>query len=1004
MKKISFVFLLATLLFCLPSPGFAQWVRQYPLDKLEPVLDISLHSDDFGFAVGNNDLILRLDASTDEWSLLGSWNKGWQLKTVDYLEGTNGTFVAAGGNGLIISMDAGDTWTEIAGAPTGIHTLKILSTTEILVSSNVGVYLWENNGWTNLNLPVSINVLNGFILDRNHIWAFTNDAAPVTYYTTNGGGSWSINSDIGRPDVMRFYNAQYGIATDGRMVFKTVNGGQNWTLISNNALANTVNDLAFGSSPGVLIGATLNAKPGISLDSGRTWITQTTPLINNRSYSVATRSDSEFLIGNDLSGVMQTINAGVTWEEKCGPTRNIVQDMHFVDRQTGYACGAKGMLLRTSDGGTHWEDISFGARSHLAIQGLNANDLWMGASQRIFHSDNNGTTWTEKFVTSGSGINDVLPISSSRILAVSSTGIIYLSTDSGASWDTAYAEVGNQQLRSVAKIDNQRYMVTGFNGIILRSDDQGATWNLVTIPEPALQFEQSYFLGNEGWLVTSSFKKSMWHTTDAGNTWDTIPLPIDRFWDGVYFITPDTGIITCHTSVEGRAYITFNGGLNWSSSYITPFPLGGVTGVPNPNGTAWIFGYGSDIEVLPYCNSLPVISDFVGELFPCEKDTITYSISSQNIDQYFWSFPPGWTILGDANQPIIDVVVGKTSGNISVLGTNVCGFSGQLSYSASANLLPVLSVPTGDQAPCEGLILNYSVNETAVDDYVWTVPADWTIMGNSNKATIQVQVGSMPGEIAVIGTNPCGVTGPVSIAVIPKIRPRMHSVSGDAESCGGTIATYIADDEYADQIVWTYPFDWEVVGASDQSEIQLRVGNASGVVAATAVNECGMSAIAEITVMSLFVPVVSLVPHPEYLLSLTITGSAYQWYKDGQPISGATGPEYTVTETGEYYATVLTDNGCYATSNSANVIITATADAKTILPLRIFPNPVDDQFFVDGIENEYTYSILDFTGRTLDRNVTNEKYVSVSSLTEGVYVIRIEQEGKVYMTRFVVMK
>lgn len=116
-------------------------------------------------------------------------------------------------------------------------------------------------------------------------------------------------------------------------------------------------------------------------------------------------------------------------------------------------------------------------------------------------------------------------------------------------------------------------------------------------------------------------------------------------------------------------------------------------------------------------------------------------------------------------------MVGKTSGNISVLGTNVCGFSGQLSYSASANLLPVLSVPTGDQAPCEGLILNYSVNETAVDDYVWTVPADWTIMGNSNKATIQVQVGSMPGEIAVIGTNPCGVTGPVSIAVIPKFAP-----------------------------------------------------------------------------------------------------------------------------------------------------------------------------------------------------------------------------------------
>ena len=458
--------LIASLLFCLPLPILAQWERQYPLKKLDPVFDIALHEDDFGFAAGNNDLILRLNKATGKWDLLDNWEKGWVFKAVDYLEGTNGAFVAAGGNGMIVSTNGGGSWTEIAGAPVGIHALKIFSTTEILVSSNVGVFLWENNGWTNLNLPVSLNILDGFILDRNHIWAFTNDAIPVTYYTTNGGSNWSVNSDIGRPDVMRFYNTQYGVATDGRMVFNTVDGGQHWTLVSNNAIANTVNGIAFGDSPGVLMAATLNAKPGISLDSGRTWTSQTTGLINSRSYSVASKSDSEFWIGNDLTGVMKTTDAGIIWKETCGPVRNIVQDLHFVDRQIGYACGAKGMLLRTADGGTHWEDISFGARSHLAIHGLSANDLWMGAAQRIFHSDDNGTTWTEKLVTSGSGVNDILPISSSRILAVTSTGIIYLSTDGGANWDTTYADGGNQQLRSVAKIDNQRYMVTGFNGNI----------------------------------------------------------------------------------------------------------------------------------------------------------------------------------------------------------------------------------------------------------------------------------------------------------------------------------------------------------------------------------------------------------------------------------------------------------------------------------------------------------------------------------------------------------
>ena len=396
--------------------------------------------------------------------------------------------------------------------------------------------------------------------------------------------------------------------------------------------------------------------------------------------------------------------------------------------------------------------------------------------------------------------------------------------------------------------------------------------------------------------------------------------------------------------------------------------------------------------------------DFTGDLFPCENDTVTYSVSSQNIDQYFWNFPGGWTILGDPNQATVEVLVGKGPGTISVLGTNVCGFSGQLSYNASVHLLPTLGGVFGDAAPCEGIILNYTIDHSHVDDFTWTIPTDWSIIGNTNAASIQVMVGVLQGEISVVGLNQCGQTPSEILAVSPKLRPIMHGVSGDAESCGGTIATYVADVENADQIGWTYPFNWEVIGAPDQPVIQLRVGDASGVIAATSINTCGMSTAAEIIVMSLFVPTVSLVPHASYLLSLSITGNAFQWYKDGQPIPGATDPEYTVTESGEYYATVLTDNGCFATSNTANVIITSNADAKAILPLRIFPNPVNDQFYVDGIQNEYTYSIVDFTGKTADRNVTSEKYISVASLTEGVYVIRIEQKGNLYQARFAVMK
>jgi photosystem II stability/assembly factor-like uncharacterized protein len=989
-----------SIILCLVHSVSAQWVRQYPMKKLEHVLDIVVTPDGYGFAVGNNDLVLRKVGN--QWQLREGPNKNWDLKAVDHLENTLGTFVAVGGQGLLLSQDAGLNWEEIPNAPSGIHAIKILSPTRVLVSSGNGVFVWENQDWTDLNLPVTSGVGDACILDEDHIWCFTTGTNPVIYYTSNGGDTWSMNSDIDRPDVVRFYNTQYGVALDGREVFHSENGGLTWTSISNNIIHNSSYDLTFGSSPNVLMAATFNGEPTITQDSGKTWTKFQLGTINERNYSIASASDEIFWVGNDISSIMLTTDAGETWTETSGPQRALIYDVNFTTRAEGIAVGNFGTVLRTLDGGTQWQEVPFDStRTGWSVHGLNSNDLWLGANRGgIFHSSDKGLTWTER-VNFGSGsINDILAISATRILAVSTAGIIYLTNDAGATWDTVYQT--NNQIRSIARIDNQRYMATGFNGLLLKSNNQGDTWTPVTPPEAGLQYEQSQFIGDEGWLVTSSFKNTMWHSTNAGDTWTPLTLPIDRFWDGLYFITPDTGIVVSRSNVEGRAYITFNGGMNWQSGYITDFPFFGVSGLPNPNGTAWIFGFGSDIEVLPYCNAFPVIGDFAGDLFPCENDTVEYSISSQDVDVYNWSFPSDWQIIGDANNDTVHVEVGRNSGNVSIIGSNICGFSGQLSFSAGASWLPVISGIIADPTLCTGSVITFTAEETDVDFFAWSVPADWSILGSPNQSSANIIIGTESGFVSVEGTNQCGSTGIISMEYFPSPLPTISLISADLTPCPGDTVVISFDS----QIDNTYNFnsvgleDWTLINSAAPKTIRIIAGNNPGTLNIFASNNCGNGGPLSLEFAPELVPQAGIFNNGPQLYSLS-QGIAYQWYLDGEPIPGATTDTITPLVSGEYTLLVTYENGCSDLSFGVFVVISGIFNPLVTLPLDLYPMPVNDVLYLKNIENEYRYMVLDYTGKEVMQNVANENKISVSELAKGIYLLKVEQGTRIYMGRFV---
>ena len=124
-------------------------------------------------------------------------------------------------------------------------------------------------------------------------------------------------------------------------------------------------------------------------------------------------------------------------------------------------------------------------------------------------------------------------------------------------------------------------------------------------------------------------------------------------------------------------------------------------------------------------------------------------------------------------------------------------------------------------------------------------------------------------------------------------------------------------------------------------------------------------------------------------ITASATGATYHWINcaDNQPINGATNASFTPTQNGSY-AVVVTQNGCSATSNCVT-ISTVGLEALAQIGWNVYPNPANDQLFID-VNEAVNVSIIDMTGKMIQQEELKpgNNIIQVSSLTPGVYFIK----------------
>jgi len=129
--------------------------------------------------------------------------------------------------------------------------------------------------------------------------------------------------------------------------------------------------------------------------------------------------------------------------------------------------------------------------------------------------------------------------------------------------------------------------------------------------------------------------------------------------------------------------------------------------------------------------------------------------------------------------------------------------------------------------------------------------------------------------------------------------------------------------------------------------------------------------------------------------------SAYLWYYNGSPISGASGIDYTPTQGGSYYVEVINSSGC--SGQSSPIQFSGVGINEIDNNLSIFPNPTS------GIINIVTESKVEFVsvyntiGKKENIEIRNNK-LDLSNLNNGIYFINLSTRGEIITKKIILSK
>jgi gliding motility-associated-like protein len=357
----------------------------------------------------------------------------------------------------------------------------------------------------------------------------------------------------------------------------------------------------------------------------------------------------------DSGRIYHTINGGTTWDDRSFAGVSVDGfDIEFKDNMNGWACGAFGMLLRTTTGGGTFDWTPVLIDENVIFKDVHMIDLSNGyicgidtsegaPTGALYKTTDGGVTWTYQAAPGGQGFYaiDIPDGDLSNVVVSGKNNHIVYSNNGGASWDfatTSGASLPNPMIwRSVYMYDGTFGMMVGTNHIYAETFDGGQSWTPdVSASIPGVMMDIDAIFGGTVFSILMCGNLGFTWSEDDGISWmlPSFSLTSDTLRDAVAinnthaYVFGDDGVIYKSPAPPALDLAIEN--------YLGPTSICGNGDFPveieikndgEINATAAV------INVLDSDANLILSKDWVGDLPPGYTEKVYLGLMSVNSDE-----------------------------------------------------------------------------------------------------------------------------------------------------------------------------------------------------------------------------------------------------------------------------------------------------------------------------------------------------------------------------------